>query len=430
MVHRTWGLAEFGVILLFLSLGIFLVLLRHFPNTLPFAKELHGIPRIDISLNNTSIETINSGPKETKYPGNHLTLTATDYHATSYGNVEIKGRGNSTWWHDGKRPYQIKFASAVNLFDMGASRKYILLANAFDDSFLRNEAAFYIEKMLGEPFAFSGRFIELYVDNNYQGLYYLTTKAEVSKSRINLHSQNGILVELENMRTQDVKCYYTITKTCLIASDSVNSINEPTAMQDFLASFNMLESAIKSHNFKVIEQLIDVDSFARYYILNEFTTNPDAYVTSFFFYKDGENDKIHAGPGWDFDLALGNTKWDEDYDKSFYSPDILHNLDTYASQTSGHSKILLELSKMPEFISRVEELYQSTMFGHKDALISHIKDQSSIIISAAQHDRELWGQGNLEDAVAELIDWISRRYDLFDREYGNSNSLTNKLSHT
>ena len=53
---------------------------------------------------------------------------------------------------------------------------------------------------------------------------------------------------------------------------------------------------------------IDIDSFARYFLVEDFSANRDAIFNSFYFYKDRGNDKIYFGPVWDFDLAFDNSR--------------------------------------------------------------------------------------------------------------------------
>ena len=52
-----------------------------------------------------------------------------------------------------------------------------------------------------------------------------------------------------------------------------------------------------------LEQLLDVDSMARFWLLSEFTKNPDYWYTSTFFYKPENTDKLYVGPVWDFDIS-------------------------------------------------------------------------------------------------------------------------------
>ena len=42
--------------------------------------------------------------------------------------------------------------------------------------------------------------------------------------------------------------------------------------------------------------MIDVDSLARYYLMNEYVLNGESFFTSFFWYQDGASDVLHVGP--------------------------------------------------------------------------------------------------------------------------------------
>ena len=62
---------------------------------------------------------------------------------------------------------------------------------------------------------------------------------------------------------------------------------------------------LKSGNETQIKEKIDVPSFVKYYLLNEYIKTYDFSVTSVFFYYKGA--KLYAGPPWDYDLSMGNT---------------------------------------------------------------------------------------------------------------------------
>ena len=53
-----------------------------------------------------------------------------------------------------------------------------------------------------------------------------------------------------------------------------------------------------------IEDLVDLDSLAKMYVLQETVKNPDAFVSSTYFYLP-TNGKLTAGPVWDFDSSYG-----------------------------------------------------------------------------------------------------------------------------
>ena len=117
--------------------------------------EDRGLARININLNGVSLEEIDAGSKEIKYKGNALDLYDRGQ-IYKYDDVEVKGRGNSTWAQV-KKPYQIKFVNRVDLLGLGKSKKWVLLANYLDDSFLRNDIAFNLAEMLGIKYNSRGR---------------------------------------------------------------------------------------------------------------------------------------------------------------------------------------------------------------------------------------------------------------------------------
>ena len=56
--------------------------------------------------------------------------------------VNIKGRGNSTWALP-QKPYRLKFNEKVSLLDEPADKSWVLLANYYDKTQLRNQLAFF-----------------------------------------------------------------------------------------------------------------------------------------------------------------------------------------------------------------------------------------------------------------------------------------------
>ena len=220
----------------------------------------------------------------------------------------------------------------------------------------------------------------------------------------------------------------------LIIKDEVSKDKADEAMREFLRSYNELEVAVKEKNYAKVEELADVESFAEYYLLSEFTVDPDAYWTSFYMNKDGVGDKIHAGPGWDFDLSLKNRNWGNWMGEKFYSPTEkmvrrgeIMPLEFYQGMgiekeyyaSLDLSRIIYGLMELPEFQEKVRQIFQERMSGRKEELMEVAEKAAREIESAVRADEEKWDEEGFWKETVGLIDWMRARYDYFEEEYGD-----------
>ncbi len=383
-----------------------------------------GIPRIEINLNEISLEEVKNGPKETKYEDNEL-IVYDGREIESYNGVEIKGRGNTTWVQ-GKKPYQIKFKNKVNLFELGEAKKWVLLANYYDASLIRNDIAMLIAEMLEMEYNARGEFVELYFNGEYEGLYYLLKKIEISKGSVDLREKDGVLFEIDTLHKYEEECYTSYLGDCLVLKDIVDNEeeNEQLAVENFLEDFNKLEIAVEKGNYEEVVKLIDVDSFVKYFLVNEFTVNPDAYASSFYLYRDGADDKINAGPVWDFDLALGNRAWVWGVDENFFSPNIsmVRKREVFGQdgleEDLNTSKLFYYLMEIPEFKDEVKRVFQEKMSGRGDEFKIRIRQRLNEIDEAAKFNDEKWEVEGFRSEVIELMEWVTERYEFFEKTYG------------
>lgn len=389
-----------------------------------------GVPVMEIKLDGVSLEEIDGGPKSTKYEGNEVILYEGS-EAFSYDNVEIKGRGNTTWNQE-KKPYQIKFAKNVDLLGLGKAKKWVLLANALDKSFLRNDAALLLAEMLEMPYNNRGDFVELYINDDYRGLYYLVQKIEIAKGSVDLRGGNGILFELDSLhRNEDEPCYETYLGECLILKDLVvdKEENKEEIADGFLTDLNDAEKAIKEGDYERGVELLDVISFAKYYLVSEFTVNPDAYSTSFYLYRNDDG-KIAAGPVWDLDLSMANREWVWQVDDRLFSPyeDMIKRREAFGEdgldEDLSISKLIYYLVDLIEFRREVEQIYQEKMAGRGEEFIRRINEKAKEIDRAARADEEKWGRMDYEHELIEMKNWIRKRYEHFEQVYGEDGGVS------
>ena len=437
MVKKSWlSVLLVGGLVLVVGVGVILkfvidgiennTILTKFPD--------RGVPRINITLEGTTIDDINSESKEIKYDGNELSLYEGG-EMQEFDNVQIKGRGNGAWTRE-KKPYQIKFSNKVDLFGMGKARKWVLLANAMDATNLRTRAAFYLEEILGMKYRFQGEFVELYVNEEYEGLYYLTHAVEIGKNVVDLRDPMGVLVELDNLYYEGEQYYETSNRDYLTVKDAVNETNTERAMNEFLEKYDEFERVVAERDYNKVAELVDVESFAQYYLLSEFSVNPDAYWTSFYMYKDGNEDKIHAGPGWDFDLAFANKWWGNWMGEDFYSPETtmvrrgeILSEEEYSEMNSEKgqewyetsqklSRIMFDMMEMPEFQEEVEKQYQEKMQEKLDGLAISILEWADDIELPMRENHRRWDNEDYWEKTKEMTKWIIERVRFFKKRYG------------
>lgn len=247
----------------------------------------------------------------------------------------MKSRGNSTWQSE-KKSYTIKLWKAADLFHMGEGKNWILVSNVFDGSKLQNKICLDMASDLGLPYTSQGEYVELYLNGQYQGNYLLCEKIEINENRVaitNLEKEteklNGDLRELERFdtgRTKGIlaeynpdnisggyiieKDHYTDSISGFMTEeDNLFSIKEPqyaTQEQvDYIMKYvQQIEDMLLSNDEELFDY-IDLDSFVLRYLLDEVVLNHDFGITSMYFYKEQGDQKLYAGPIWDYDGSMG-----------------------------------------------------------------------------------------------------------------------------
>lgn len=227
-------------------------------------------------------------------------------------SIIIKVRGNSTAFDSiGKKSYTFKFSKKKDLFSMGSGKKWVLISNILDPTLARNYTAFSLAQELGIQYTSNYKVVELWLDGSFRGCYLLMEPVAEGKDRVNIDIEgNGgkkdFLVELEKSRNEAGKTYIVSNGIRFVLSEP----DEPEEEQVTYIQGVMDDTidVLKNGKAEEIEEKVDVDSFVKFYLLNEFLKPVDIDFSSvFFYYKDG---KLYAGPPWDYDLSMGNENAD------------------------------------------------------------------------------------------------------------------------
>lgn len=242
-----------------------------------------------------------------------LNSAVTDFNQSSLP-LQIKGRGNSTWDFP-KKPYRIKFDDRQSLLGMKPARDYVLLAEYNDKSLIRNYLAHYMSTFLNLNYTLETRFVSLYLNSQYQGLYLLTEQVEVDRNRLDIDesvdADGGFLIEMEsNDRiwqegTRDKHWVKVDDYNYVIKSPDMDALT-PSQIQGKVTFIkDTLDKFIRSIGRDEYAEHIDVAQFIDYFILSELFKQVDVGYSSVYIHKD-KNELLRMGPVWDFDISSGN----------------------------------------------------------------------------------------------------------------------------
>ena len=222
-------------------------------------------------------------------------------------HVIVKVRGNSTAMTS-KKSFTFKFDAKKELFGMGKGKKWVLLANPFDPTLLRNYVAFDFAQELGLAYTSQQKYVELWLDGKFRGCYTLMEPVQEGKDRVNIDIEGNkdFMIEYERLREDEGTTYITVNGLRFGISEPDEPDDEQVAY--ITQTVQRLTDIINRGDREEIEENIDIRSFAKFYLLNEFIkTNDFNFSSVFFYYKDG---KFYAGPPWDYDLSMGNVNKD------------------------------------------------------------------------------------------------------------------------
>lgn len=310
------------------------------------------IPVLHITTESGSLEYLKQD-KDNREPG-YVSIVYQDELVYKDVLEYIKGRGNYTWTYN-KKPFKLKFLEKVDLLGMGASDKWCLLANSMDGTMLKNKIGYGFAEKVGVDFTSQAKMVDVYINSEYMGNYTLSETVEVGENRINisdlelLNAEANVGVNIEELSqsgTRGKKSYleYGSAKWVDIVNNPVDisggyllefelasrydkeisgfisnygqpvvvkspeyaSCAEVEYIRDYYQAF---EDAVLSENGYNTQgnhysYYVDVESFAKMYVYQEFIKNLDGAATSLFFYKN-PGGKLIAGPVWDVDLGFG-----------------------------------------------------------------------------------------------------------------------------
>lgn len=344
--------------------------------------------------------------------------------------MEIRGRGNYTWTGFDKKPYRIKLGEKKKLLGMNKSRHFVLLAHADDNlAFLRNTVGFELSRRLGLKYTPAQQPVEVVLNGDYIGLYFLTENIRIAKDRVNITEQpdmithpdsitGGWLIEIDNY-SEDYQVYITEGNGEAIRftykSPEILSPEQKAYLTNQVSLMNnAIYNSDKSSTYW--EELIDIDSLARFYIVQEIMDNAESFHGSCYIHKDfGANSKWIFGPVWDF----GNS-----YHR--YWQEFIYQNPPFGQNWIG------EIAKYPRFQQKVVEIWKQFKGNDYSGLDSFINDFCENINIAAHYNASKWpdyGNSNISNAKNEFNTFLNNRINWLVQQWGEGINGIDSFEH-
>jgi spore coat protein CotH len=195
------------------------------------------------------------------------------------------------------------------VFGLTKAKSWVLLANASDETMMRNIIAFEMGQRFGLPYTNHYIPVEVVINGKYQGSYVLTEQVQTGKGRVDIDEDAGFLVELDSSYDEEPK-FRTSKIPFPVMIKSPETIINGTADNFVKTSLNGFIDTLFAGSFpdNGYRDMIDMDTFVNYIMIQEFMRNTDFWsLRSVYMYKDSAvGSKIRMGPLWDFDNTIGN----------------------------------------------------------------------------------------------------------------------------
>lgn len=274
------------------------------------------------------------------------TLLQTGDYVKGTSGARIKIRGNSTGAFLKQHPYKIKLSKKADLLRRSKdykAKEWVLMPLytwnvAFDRDYtnLIHELGRQVATAMGEPWVAQSELVNLRLNGQWQGMYYLMEAVTGDPARLNV-GNGGFIIEHDAFwwktdtyfKTEGMSTVYGYTFKAPDEDDLT-----PESIEPYRVYFDEVQRRLNEH--RDASDLIDYDSFARWLLAHDLLGSNDAAGTNRYLYNPSFNTEnptaslTRTGPLWDFDssflsdgFAVIHSSWDYYYPWLLQQPAFL-----------------------------------------------------------------------------------------------------------
>lgn len=337
----------------------------------------------------------------------------------SESGMRIKIRGNSTGAYLNQHPYKIKLSKKYDLLrrnDKAFKHKEWLLMSMYtwnsemtnQESNILNIVGSIVSKIVHKEWVPEYDFVNVIMNGQYQGMYYLMEAVEKGDKRINI-DDTGFLLEHDTFWWNEELYFKTDYQNYATGytykypdeDDITDSIQ--TVFKDYLNEF---EKVLYSNGD--ISKYIDMESFAKWILIHDILGSTDEagcnrFICKYDMNKDNPySSKIEMGPAWDFDSSFKSKGWSYIHQSSswFYYSKLFERND--------FQQIYIHLWQTirPTILSAIQEYFDEVWKKYGDSFDENMK------IHQTKYPTE--GQQGFHSQIEEVIEKLTERIYLLD----------------
>jgi len=337
-------------------------------------------------------------------------------------NSKIHVRGNTSKNFD-KKSYKINMYNKnynnekeVNLSNFYYGNSFVLDAIYRDASKIRNLLATELWNDISNDFMninIYSEFVELFINNEYKGLYLLTEPINRRKFNLNKSTSQDTSVVIKTQQWNDINSnldFSNITTDTYLGYE----LKYPNNEELYKKSWNMLLSNISKFydknvdsSYQTISSIFNIENYIDMMIFNAFTNNIDNNLdkNNYFYIKSLKNNKVFIQP-WDMEYTFG-IRYKTNEERNAYK-DMEDFNEIY---TGFYHENAPEINKL--LIDRYWELRQDILNKeYFDNLLN--KYLTELNKGAALRDSNKWYEYDVEKEIEEIRTWIYNRIEFFD----------------
>lgn len=371
--------------------------------------EQSALASVIIATESGSMDEIDASEDKSVAEQGNIALVDEEGNVMYNGELEsIHGRGNKSWTLN-KKPYNIKLSSKTELFDFRKGKSFCLLTTITDPCMLRNKMSYLYAEKIGMPYSIKTHYVSLWTNGEYRGVYLLTEKVSAGASGAGLNvdeeaNDGGTILEVP--QTKDVpEMSFNAPSGYVIALKDPKRVSKTQferIRQRYLAMDASVMHVDPKHHDDILDYL-DVESFARYYLLQELFYNKDAYTGSFYMYKNADtvDSLIYCAPLWDMDNSMKASLREA---SSFYN--------------RKEAGFISSLCANPIFWSKVQDIYNQTLSpAMHECFFNEIDSTYSVLRHDISLDSLRWNiTRSAQDDFMKISRFMKHRLEFLDEQ--------------